>query len=110
MDELKESINRGIPIATPVTLSSTDLIALCDDKETTKKAIDNAFTKYMNYMKKIGIPPIDMEFFQTLGIVTNPNTLEKQLCFSRSGFMMSIFMNLNIDNMFRNRDNLFLST
>ena len=106
MDELKESINRGIPIATPVTLSSTDLIALCDDKETTKKAIDNAFTKYMNYMKKIGIPPIDMEFFQTLGIVTNPNTLEKQLCFSRSGFMMSIFMNLNIDNMFRNRDNL----
>lgn len=57
MDELKESINRGIPIATPVTLSSTDLIALCDDKETTKNAIDNAFTKYMNYMKKIGIPP-----------------------------------------------------
>ncbi len=46
-----------------VTLSSTDLIALCDDKETTKKAIDNAFTKYMNYMKKIGIPTIDMEFF-----------------------------------------------
>lgn len=104
MDELKESINRGIPIATPVTLNSADLIALCDDKEKTREAINIAFTKYMNYMKKIGILPVDIEFFKTLGIVTNPNTLEKQLCFSKSGFITTIFINLNIDDMFRKQD------
>lgn len=100
MDELKNSINRGAPIATPVTLSSVDLITLCDDKEKAKEAIDNAFTKYMNYIKKIGVPSVDMEFFQTLGIMTNPKTLEKQLCFSKGGFIASIFMNLNVDNIF----------
>lgn len=100
MDELKNSINRGAPIATPVTLSSVDLIALCDNKEQSKEAIDKAFTKYMNYMKKIGVPSVDMEFFQTIGIMTNPKTLEKQLCFSKGGFIASIFMNLNVDNIF----------
>lgn len=97
MNILNATINKGVPVNTPIVLKATDLYAICSNSKEIEKILTKNFDEYMNYLKRL-TPTQDIEFFYTLGVTTDNETLEKKLCFSPSGFISSIFVNLNILN------------
>lgn len=103
MNTLTEVINKGVPVETPITLSTNDILKICEDKEQLQDIIRKNFKKYIQFLKtKTTIE--DIEIFNTLGIVTDKNSLEKKFCFAPSGLAASIFVNLNVDNVCRNQE------
>lgn len=103
MNTLTEVINKGVPVETPITLSTNDILKICEDKEQLQDIIRKNFKKYIQFLKTKTTTE-DIEIFNTLGIVTDKNSLEKKFCFAPSGLAASIFVNLNVDNVCRNQE------
>ncbi len=95
MSILEEKINKGVPVETPIILPANDLISACSNGDKVKSVIEFYFEQYMNYLKGI-VPTEDIDFFYTLGVTTDKDTLEKKICFAPSGFLSSLFYNLNV--------------
>ena len=103
MNTLTEVINKGVPVETPITLSTNDILKICENKSRLESIIKRNFEKYMEFLKT-KTPTEDIEIFNTLGIITDKNSLEKKFCFAPSGFAASIFVNLNVDNVCRTQE------
>ena len=99
MNIFEESINKGVPVETPIILRVSDLYAICSDKIKIEGIIEETFTRYKNFLNEIAHPE-DIELFQSLGVVTDEKSLEKSLCFAPSAFISSIFISLNIDDIY----------
>lgn len=99
MNIFEESINKGVPVETPIILRVSDLYAICSDKIKIEGIIEENFTRYKNFLNEIAHPE-DIELFQSLGVVTDEKSLEKSLCFAPSAFISSIFISLNIDDIY----------
>ena len=97
---LKQSLNRGVPVETPVVLFYSDLYNLCDNKNRFSKVLDKEFEKLYKFVMGENTKLKDMQLFQTMMVTTDSNTLEKNICFSFSGIISSIYINFNIDNMY----------
>lgn len=96
---IEKSLNKGVPIDTPIVLLYNDLSNLFKNKEKFKKIIDKEFEKYINFIYE-GLPfRNDIELFLTMSVVTDSETLEKKVIFAPSGLVSSLAMNLNLDNM-----------
>lgn len=99
-ERLGEYINKGVPVDTTITISYADLIKICDNKEEVQRIIDRNFEKYMQFLAT-KTPKQDIEIFSTLGIITDEETLEKKFCFTPLGFLASLWVNLNVDDIAR---------
>ena len=96
----KQALNRGVPVETPVSLVYSDLYNLCDNKSRFSKVVDKEFEKLYKFVMGENTKLGDMQLFQTMMVTTDSNTLEKNICFSFSGIISSIYINFNIDNMY----------
>ncbi len=96
----KQALNRGVPVETPVSLIYSDLYNLCDNKSRFSKVVDKEFEKLYKFVMGENTKLGDMQLFQTMMVTTDSNTLEKNICFSFSGIISSIYINFNIDNMY----------
>lgn len=96
----KQALNRGVPVETPVSLVYSDLYNLCDNKSKFSKVVDKEFEKLYKFVMGENTKLGDMQLFQTMMVTTDSNTLEKNICFSFSGIISSIYINFNIDNMY----------
>lgn len=103
MQILKETINKGVPVSTPVILKRADLTLICINSAQIERIIERHFTRYINYMNRKGIKE-DFEIFSTLEIITDSNSLEKKICFSPQGLLSAIILNLNLNG--RSQSNL----
>lgn len=103
MNTLTEAINKGVPVETPITLSTNDILKICKNKRRLESIIKINFKKYMEFLKT-KTSTEDIEIFNTLGIITDKDSLEKKFCFAPSGFAASIFVNLNVDNICRTQE------
>lgn len=97
MNILEESINKGVPVETPIILSVGDLYAICSDKRKIKSIIEKNFTRYNDFLNKIAHLE-NIKIFGSLEVVTNEKTLEKSLCIAPECLISSIFLSLNIDD------------
>lgn len=96
----KQALNRGVPVETPVSLVYSDLYNLCDNKSRFSKVVDKEFEKLYKFVMGENTKLGDMQLFQTMMVTTDSNTLDKNICFSFSGIISSIYINFNIDNMY----------
>lgn len=96
----KQALNRCVPVETPVSLVYSDLYNLCDNKSKFSKVVDKEFEKLYKFVMGENTKLGDMQLFQTMMVTTDSNTLEKNICFSFSGIISSIYINFNIDNMY----------
>ena len=96
----KQALNRGVPVETPVSLIYSDLYNLCDNKSRFSKVVDKEFEKLYKFVMGENTKLGDMQLFQTMMVTTDSNTLDKNICFSFSGIISSIYINFNIDNMY----------
>ena len=96
----KQALNRGVPVETPVSLFYSDLYNLCDNKSKFSKVVDKEFEKLYKFVMGENTKLGDMQLFQTMMVTTDSNTLDKNICFSFSGIISSIYINFNIDNMY----------
>lgn len=94
-NDLQEVFNKGVPISTPITITVNDILELSEDRERTQERIDRRFKRFTNYLKQKGNQS-EIEFFQTMCLISNPETLDKELYFSFGGFLSSLFFALNI--------------
>lgn len=99
----REVLNRGVPIATPVTILSADLIFNSNNPEKTKEVINEQFQIFQSKLRDLGY--LDFDLFMTMKIRSNTKTLEKRICFDYYTVYKSIlfFINNNKD------EDLFLS-
>ena len=97
---MKESLNKGVPIGTSVIIMQKDLATIVVDKKNFASIVNKYFKDYLNHIKKF-TGTFDFEFFQTMEIRIDENTLEKYLCFAPSGLYSSLLFNLNIDDAVR---------
>ena len=95
MSVLTQNIKRGVPISSPVILRAVDIISLFENPKQTEKIITAAQGKLMDYIASLG-PTEDIEFFQTMQVKTDENTLEKSIIFAPSAIMSTLVMNLNM--------------
>lgn len=105
MNELLELIDKGIPISTPLEIYYYDIKELSNDKDRFKKIITKEFDKYINYIKGQTIE-CDIYIFKTLCIISNSETLEKEIHFSPDAFINSLLFNLNVDNICKKKLNI----
>ncbi len=96
----KQALNRGVPVETPVSLIYSDLYNLCDNKSKFSKVVDKEFEKLYKFVMGENTKLGDMQLFQTMMVTTDSNTLDKNICFSFSGIISSIYINFNIDDMY----------
>ena len=96
----KQALNIGVPVETPVSLVYSDLYNLCDNKSKFSKVVDKEFEKLYKFVMGENTKLGDMQLFQTMMVTTDSNTLDKNICFSFSGIISSIYINFNIDNMY----------
>ena len=97
MSEISEIINKGIPISTPINILYNDLLNLTGNKDILDLGVEKSFDEYLEYLNTItDIGRI--EFFKTMGVYSDVQTLEKKLFFSPSGFYGSLIYNLNAYN------------
>ncbi len=97
MSEISEIINKGIPISTPINILYNDLLNLTGNKDILDLGVEKSFDEYLEYLNTItDIGRI--EFFKTMGVYSDVQTLEKKLFFSPSGFYSSLIYNLNAYN------------
>lgn len=96
---VEEVLNGGVPVSTPIALGYSDLYNLCTNKNKFSKMVDQEFKKAWEFVfgkSKVG----EIQLFQTMEVATDKDTLEKRICFSFSGIISSIYVNLNIDDMY----------
>lgn len=98
MNDIEKSLNKGVPLETPITILCNDLLSLSSDEEKLKKVIDKAFSKYIGFLFN-GNESLDIDFFETLSVVIDHETLERKVGFSVSGFFSSLVFNLNVLDM-----------
>ena len=99
----REVLNRGVPIATPVTILSADLIFNSNNPEKTKEVINEQFQIFQSKLRDLGY--LDFDLFMTMKIRSNTKTLEKRICFDYYTVYKSILFLIN-----NNKDEeLFLS-
>ena len=97
MSEISEIVNKGIPISTPINILYNDLLGLTGNENKLTKNIEKSFDEYLEYLNSIAdIGRI--EFFKTMGVFSDEETLEKKIFFSPSGFYSSLIYNLNTFN------------
>lgn len=101
MSNIKELINKGVPIATPVPILSSELIRNSNNEEETRNIIRKKFDSYLRGLFEYGYD--DFDVMMTLTIQSDYDTLEKKLYFSDYGFFSSLLFNLNVDNICRGK-------
>lgn len=101
MRQIEESINKGVPIEAPVPILSEDLILLSTNKDKMRKVIDQAFEQHLTFVFQ-GLKPIDIDFFKTLSIFTDSETLQRKVGFAPSAFLSSLLLNLNVGDFYYN--------
>lgn len=101
--EFNKSLNKGVPVWAPVDIRCGDLLGIVDDKDTLHKIVDTHFEKYMNYFRSL-LETADVEFFQTMCVVIDEETLERRIIFSPNGFFSTLAFNLNYGNICTNFD------
>lgn len=95
--KFEESLNKGVPTNIAVALRVKDLADIVSDKESLQAIIEKYFSKYMSFLNSLGCSS-DIEYFQTLSVTTDKDTLEKKIIFSINGFYNTIRLNLNVNN------------
>ena len=95
--KFEESLNKGVPTNIAVALRIKDLADIVSDKESLQAIIEKYFSKYMSFLNSLGCSS-DIEYFQTLSVITDEETLEKKIIFAVNGFYNTILINLNVDN------------
>ena len=95
--KFEESLNKGVPTNIAVDLRRKDLADIVSDKESLQAIIEKYFSKYMSFLNSLGCSS-DIEYFQTLSVITDEETLEKKIIFAVNGFYNTILINLNVDN------------
>ena len=109
MNELLELISKGIPISTPLNIFYNDIKELSNDKGKFEKNINKEFDIYLNFLKEKTIK-CDIDFFKSLCILSNSETLEKEIHFSPGAFISSLLFNLNVDNICKKEVNINIDT
>lgn len=104
-DILGQSLNKGVPVATPIFIVYNDLINIFTNKDEMDQVINKHFIEVLSYMFE-GTPCSDVEMFKTMTVVTDSDTLEKKICFSPSGFVSSLIVNLNVDSVCTSKQKL----
>lgn len=97
MSEISKIINKGIPISTPINILYNDLLKLTGNKDILDLGVEKSFDEYLEYLNTI-TDVGRIEFFKTMGVYSDDQTLEKKLFFSPSGFYSSLIYNLNTYN------------
>ena len=96
---VEEVLNGGVPVSTPIALGYSDLYNLCTNKNKFSKMVDQEFKKAWEFV--FGESKVDeLQLFQTMMVTTDDNTLEKRICFSFSGIISSVYVILNIYDMY----------
>ena len=75
----REVFLRGVPIATPVTILSADLIFIVIILQKTKEVINGQFQIFQSKLRDLGY--LDFDLFLLMKIRSNTETLEKRICF-----------------------------
>lgn len=96
-DIMSKMINKGIPIVTdmPILLRYMDLFDIIDEKV---KFDDELDSKINLILDKILPDRSGFRFMRSFEIVTNPETLEREIVLSPMAFLNSLIMNLNVDD------------
>ena len=92
-----ESINKGIPISVPVIIKESDLFQMTKNEPMLSREILRYYSRYVNFLAKIS-KKVELEIYGTMEICSDPETLEKKLFFSKSGFVTSLMINLNLND------------
>lgn len=100
---VSNSINKGVPVCTLVDIKSRDLLEISDNKEAVDRIIKREFDKYMDYVRGLCFSS-DIDFFYTMAITVDEDTLERKIIFSPNGFISTLMFNLNYDNICKNFD------
>lgn len=83
MESVEKIINKGIPVDAPVSLLASDILNLCSKSEELKDSLDKGLANLIEFLKsKVEYYP-DVEIFQTLNIIQDGDSVNKQLCFSK---------------------------
>ena len=98
MNNINKVINKGVPISTPIVILERDLVDISNNGKKLEEQIIEKFYKYLDFIAEKCGKSNNVEFFMTTSIVSDPQTLEKKLCFSETGLINSIIFGLNIDN------------
>lgn len=96
--DMKESINKGVPIEADIVLSHSDLINIFEDKNRYYEIFNREFQKYLKFLIGEGKPNLGLSFFRSLAVVTNEESSEKNIVFSYGALFQSLIFLLNIDN------------
>lgn len=83
-NKIKQSLNKGVPVETPIILLWKDLIELFEDKEKMEQYLDKEFEKYMKFLgTSILNERIELDFLKSLSLMVDPITLEKKIVLSK---------------------------
>ena len=100
---VSSTINKGIPVNVEITLGCSDLEKLCDSPKKIQKIMRREFLKLSDFISSICEKTEDYEFFQTMEIIIDEETLEKKVCFSKFGLLNTLVFNLNMYSMIQNK-------
>lgn len=96
VESVEKIINKGIPVDAPVSLLASDILNLCSKSEELKDSLDKGLANLIEFLKsKVEYYP-DVEIFQTLNIIQDGDSVNKQLCFSKEAICSTIFYSLNM--------------
>ena len=94
-----ESLNKGVPVDTPVLVRYNDLLGIVDDKEKLKSIIDKKYRRVFSVINRTNLPVVNLSFYKTFEIYTDPKNLERSIVFSPTSLTTSILANLNYRGM-----------
>lgn len=89
--KFEESLNKGVPTNIAVALRIKDLADIVSDKESLQAIIEKYFSKYMSFLNSLGCSS-DIEYFQTLSVITDEETLEKKLFLLLMAFIIRFLL------------------
>lgn len=85
MSEISKIINKGIPISTPINILYNDLLKLTGNKDILDLGVEKSFDEYLEYLNTI-TDVGRIEFFKTMGVYSDDQTLEKNYFFHHQAF------------------------
>ena len=103
MSILTDDMKKKVPISAPVILAAADIVSLFNKSEKIQNMISDAHKNLLEYIATFGSTE-NLEFFQTMTVTTDEETLEKQIVFSPSALLNTIITNLNIKDV--DKDNV----
>lgn len=103
-NKILENIYKDIPICNPITMFLQDLENISTESELLVKQIDNAYNPFFDYINKF-INGNRVTFFMTLCVISNNETLEKEVKFSKAGYINSLLFSLNVNDICNTNDN-----